>query len=66
MGGHSDTDEKGCGGATRGSILGRESMLFGIGRRSGSVRAGMSAAGIGWIEVAPLRLRIAGVSVGGG
>ena len=45
--------------------MGRESMLFGIGRRSGSVRAGMSAAGIGWIEVAPLRLRIAGVSVGG-
>ena len=52
---------KGLWGATRGSVLGWESMLFGIGRRSGNVRAGMPDAGIGWIEVAILKLHIAGV-----
>ena len=43
-------------GDTGGRFCGRESMLFGIGRRGGSLRADVLAAVIGWIEVALLSL----------
>ena len=49
-------------GDTGGRFCGRESMLFGIGRRGDSLRADVLAAVIGWIEVALLSLPIARVS----